>query len=592
MTFSRIRWRIALPYVLLITVVMAGLAWYLSGVVRQTYLDDLQTKLASQAQMIADDLREPLALGVGKPFYTEPVAHYSRVIGARVTVIALDGAVLADSEEDPATMDSHLYRPEVQQAFRSNQGSSIRYSRSVEYDMMYVAVTVLDGDRIVGVIRVALPLKQIETDVRRLRNTVLSATGLTALLAWLLSVWAAERIVRPVRWLTQAAERLARGDFQARLLPTTRDEIGSLTRAFNEMAIRLEDTIATLDRERARLAGVLEHMANGVLITDEDGRVGLINPAACRFFGLQPSQALGSSFAQVVRDHQLIELWRECVERREERVGLVEVGHRGPLLQAVLTPLAGAGEQACLAVLQDLTRTRHLETIRRDFISNISHELRTPLASLKALCETLRDSALEDPPAARRFLDRIETEVDSMTQMVRELLELARIESGRVPIRLMPLSLAAAVAPAVERLLPQAERGGLALTANLPDDLPPVLGDAERLQQVVTNLLHNAIKFTPAGGSVTLSAEAVGEEVIVAVRDTGVGIPEEALSRIFERFYKADRARSSEGTGLGLAIAKHVVQAHSGRIWAESTEGRGSTFYFSLPIALGERNGS
>jgi two-component system phosphate regulon sensor histidine kinase PhoR len=258
--------------------------------------------------------------------------------------------------------------------------------------------------------------------------------------------------------------------------------------------------------------------------------------------------------------------------------------------------LAGSG-QVRLVILQDLTQIRRLEMVRRDFISNISHELRTPLASLKALVDTLRDGALDDPPAAQRFLNRIETEVDSLTQMVQELLELSRIESGQVPLRLVPTPVAEVVTPPVERLHPQAERAGLGLSLALPPGLPLVLADAERAQQVVTNLVHNAIKFTRPGGQVTVRAYAVEDEgrepasarhrseIVIEVVDTGVGIPADDLPRIFERFYKADRARSGGGTGLGLAIAKHIVQGHGGRIWAESVEGRGSKFYFSLPLA-------
>jgi two-component system phosphate regulon sensor histidine kinase PhoR len=257
-------------------------------------------------------------------------------------------------------------------------------------------------------------------------------------------------------------------------------------------------------------------------------------------------------------------------------------------------------------MLQDLTRVRRLETVRRDFISNISHELRTPLAGLKALADTLRDGALEDPPAARRFLDRIEVEVDALTQMVEELLELSRIESGRMPLRLRPTPVAEVVLPPVERLRPQVERAELQLEVDL-DDLPPVLTERERMQQVVTNIVHNAIKFTPAGGRISITGRTMdvdqegrptgdlyglapenlspGKWVVLAVRDTGVGIPAEDMDRIFERFYKIDRARSGGGTGLGLAIAKHIVQAHGGQIWAHSREGQGSTFYFTLPAA-------
>jgi two-component system phosphate regulon sensor histidine kinase PhoR len=223
--------------------------------------------------------------------------------------------------------------------------------------------------------------------------------------------------------------------------------------------------------------------------------------------------------------------------------------------------------------------------VRRDFVSNLSHELRTPLASLKALVETLRDGALEDPKAAGRFLNSVETEVDALTQMVQELLDLSRVESGQVPLNLVPADVRDVLSRPSERLRPQAERAGLTLSVELPPDLPRVLADVERMQQVVINLLHNAIKFTPPGGRVAISAETAGDEMIMSVRDTGVGIAAENLDRIFERFYKADRARSGGGTGLGLAIAKHIVQAHGGRIWAESAEGKGSVFRFTLRVA-------
>ena len=401
----------------------------------------------------------------------------------------------------------------------------------------------------------------------------------------LLALLIAERTAQPVRRLTRVAERLAEGDLGARLFPTTRDEVGQLTQAFNHMAQQLREQVATLAEEQGRLAAVLEHMAGGVLITDHTGRVRLINPAAAQLLDTSETRAMGRSFAEVVRHHQLIDMWRRCRELEEEQVEAVEVSHLGLFVQAIVTPFREMDAQGYLVILQDLTRVRRLETVRRDFISNISHELRTPLAGLKALVDTLRGGAMDDPPAAARFLDRMETEVDALTQMVQELLELSRIESGQVPLRLTPTPVADVILPPVDRLLPQSERAGLSLSTNLAPELPLVRVDAERVQQVVTNLVHNAIKFTPSEGQVTVSVEHQASEVIVSVLDTGVGIPADALPRIFERFYKADRARSGGGSGLGLAIAKYIVQGHDGRIWAESIEGQGSTFYFSLPVA-------
>jgi two-component system phosphate regulon sensor histidine kinase PhoR len=621
--FRTIRWRIAIPYVALVLLSTLGLTFYISYQVRRVRLADLEAQLLAEARVLADSTQPLLARGEDADALDSLAQRWASLLEARITIIGMDGTVLGESQHDRTEMGNHLDRPEVQQALTTGQGSSIRFSQTVGYEMMYVALPVRapSGGQVMGVIRVALPLRQIEAGVSRLRQTILTAGLITALLAALMALLIAERTARPVRRLTHVAERMAEGDLGARLFPTSRDEVGQLTLVFNHMADQLREKVTTLAEEQDRLTVVLEHMADGVLITDSTGRVQLINPAAARLLGTTQAAALGRSFVQVVRDYRLVELWENCYEQGKEQNTTLELDRLGLFLQVIVTPFqeinaqphfsvpgtsysAGVGgvhlglqpkyRQAQVVILQDLTQIRRLDTVRRDFISNISHELRTPLASLKALVDTLRDGALDDPPAAQRFLDRIETEVDAMTQMVQELLELSRIESGRVPLSLVPTPVADVVAPPLERLHPQAERAGLSLTVDLPSDLPPILADAERVRQVVTNLLHNAIKFTRPGGRVTVRAYPVEDEgqlpkadryhsaVIIEVADTGVGIPADDLPRIFERFYKADRARSGGGTGLGLAIAKHIVQGHGGRIWAESIEGQGSTFYFTL----------
>jgi two-component system phosphate regulon sensor histidine kinase PhoR len=586
--FSTIRWRIAIPYALLALISIGILGLFLSQSAHAARLASLQSRLIVEARLIADASAPLLARNETSSALEDLAKRWAALSNTQVTLIRADGRVLGDSYAEPETGDNLMNFPEVQQALAAGQGSSVRLSQTARIPMVYAAVPIRDGERVLGIAHVAAPLGQFQAGVESWRQTILAAMLITASAALLLALRIATKIAQPLHQLTQVARRLSEGDLSARLLPTTYDEIGQLICALNQMADRFQKEMTALVEERRKLAVVLDHMADGVLITDSNGRVRLINPAAARLFQTTETAALGRSCAQVLRHHRLIELWRACCEQgKGEQVEVVELERQGLFLRVIVTPLQQASQEGCLLVIQDLTQIRRLETVRRDFITNISHELRTPLASLKALVETLRDGALDDPPVARRFLGQIETEVDALTQMVQELLELSRIESGQVPLRLVPTLLVDVILPPVERLRPQAERAGLDIQIELPPELPPVLADAERAQQVVANLVHNAIKFTPPGGRISISAMASGDEVVIAVRDTGIGIPADDLPRIFERFYKADRARTSGGTGLGLAIAKHVVQGHGGRIWAESVEGQGSTFFFTLSTTKG-----
>jgi two-component system phosphate regulon sensor histidine kinase PhoR len=356
-------------------------------------------------------------------------------------------------------------------------------------------------------------------------------------------------------------------------------KLENLSSAVASLVSTFDAQHSTLDEERARLATVLDQITDGVLIADAQGLVQFANPAAGRLF--QTSNPLNRSIAEVVRNHQLVETWRRCQQTRHMQSESVEVPTRHQYLQLVVIPDQHAS--GSLLLVQDLTRLRRLETVRRDFISNLSHELRTPLASLKALTETLHDGALDDLPAARRFIDQIQIEVDALSQMVTELLELSRIESGRLSLDLQPVAPCDLLNSASKRMQLQAERAGLTLRVECADDLPKVRMDMQRLEQVLVNLIHNAVKFTRAGGEVILLAGSDYGLVRFAVRDTGVGIPAEEVSRIFERFYRVDKSRTGSGTGLGLSIAKHIVEAHRGKIWVESVEGQGSTFYFTIP---------
>ncbi len=579
-----IRWRLAVPYVLLIILAMLGLSLFLANTLRTTYENDLRSSLSAEAKLLSAAIQPYLAVNSPDPATIENLAHqYAASLHARVTIIAIDGKVLGESETNPALMENHLNRPEVKVAIDGSEASDIRYSTTLKTDMLYMAGPVIANGHVIGVARLAVSLNNIEANLSNIRKTVLFAGLVTALLVGMISILLTSYTLKPLRELTQAARRVESGDFRPVPYAPSHDEIGQLNQAFNQMANRLQEQIGALQSERSKLSAVLGQMSDGVIIIDAQGDVQLINPAAERLFGLGPVPNGSHSLIELVRHHQLVDLWKRTVESGVQQSITLELSAEHLFLQAIASPLKQALPGTTLLLVQDLTRLRRLETVRQDFISNVSHELRTPLASLKALVETLQEGALEDPPAARRFLTRMETEIDTLTQMVRELLELSRIESGKVPLQRRKLAPIDLITPAAERMRVQAERAGLTLHMECPDNLPPVYADAERMETVLVNLLHNAIKFTQPGGELVLSVKSQGNKVKFSIRDTGVGIAEKDLPRIFERFYKADRARTGGGTGLGLSIARHLVEAHGGKIWAESELGKGSTFFIELP---------
>ncbi len=387
--------------------------------------------------------------------------------------------------------------------------------------------------------------------------------------------------LRHLRAATEVAQALATGRFDARAA-VRNDEFSSLIAALNDAGTNTERLVARLRQERAQLEALLNASSDATVAIDTDGRVVYLNDAARQIFAPEAGEPQGRQFIEVVRDHDLNDLLVAAAQRGERSVSLVAYGQAQRWIQATAVPIEGGGDWAALAVFHDLTEVRRLDSMRRDFISNVSHELRTPLAGIRAAAETLQEGALEDAAVAREFLGHIQRETDRMTQLVEELLELSRIESGAAPLRFERLDVAALVKDTVQRFAQQAERAGIALSADVPAAELPIIGDAERLERALGNLVANALKFTAEGGSITVGAAADGADAVISVHDTGIGIEAEQQARVFERFYKADRGRGS-GTGLGLAIVKHIVQAHEGSVAVESRPGRGSTFTMRLP---------
>ncbi len=581
--FRSIQFRITASFIIIVLVSMGILGVYLANSFQNSHLNSLHIQLENEARIIA----EASLPVINEAANTEELDNLAKKIGgqieARVTIIALDGTVLADSEEDPAVMDNHASRPEVQAALAGGLGESTRYSTTLGQKMLYIAVPVTSQGEVSGVSRVSLPLSAVDSLLNRTMVVILIAM-LVAAIVVIIAGWLVTRTTtRPIRQLTRATDKIAGGELGQRIKIETRNEAGELAHAFNLMSLKLKELVDTISSDRASLKSILDNMADGVITMDTEGNVVMANRAAKDILQLT-GDIDGKSLMQEVREHEINDVFKACAESGSQQTVQFETIASRKYLSVIAVPLAEAQPTGVLLLLQDLTELKGLQTTRRELIGNISHEFRTPLAGIKAMAETLRDGAIDDKKAATDFLSRIDAEVDRLTQMVAELTELSRIETGKAELKLIEVDLNHLAEEVATQLSPQVKRKNLKITKLLAKDLPHIYADRARILQVIINLLHNAIKFTPAGGEIIITTAATKDSVTMKISDSGTGIAAEDLPRIFERFYKTDKARAGEGSGLGLAIVKHIIESHNGAIQAESTEGKGSAFSFSLPL--------
>ena len=578
-----LQWRVVLAYTALIVVSMGAVSMYLVDFVRGTYISNLEERLEQEAGLVGETTSRyflPPPDIDGLQVVSERIGN---LIDARVTVIALDGTVLTDTWEDPAAMENHALRPEVQGALRIGLGKNTRTSATVGREMLYTAAPIKMNGTLLGVARVAVPTSRIQANVNRIIATIFLSAAIVTAISLALGYLIARRAARSIRSVTEAAHHLAVGEWDHRVEALSSDETQELAEAFNSMASALRNMVHELSGERDKLSAVLGTMADGVVVIGPDGQIELLNPAGQALLGVGTQDHAGERFMELVRDHELQHLVSLCQETGQRQFGEVELVQQGRFLSAIATPLTENGSPGVLLTLHDLTRIRQVETTRKEFVSNVSHELRSPLASMKAMAETLDGGALDDQLVARDFVRRIHGEIDRMSRMVEDILDLARLESEHETLRLNTVHMGPLLEEIRARFQQRADAKGIKVEVTADNSLPGVLGDEDKLRQVLANLLDNALNFTPESGTVTLSADADVRMVKVSVSDSGIGIPDEHLPHIFERFYKVDRARGNTGSGLGLAIIKHIVQAHGGEVAVESREGDGSTFSLTLP---------
>jgi len=584
-----LRWKLTLFHWTVVALVLAAGMLYLHVSLSRQLVALAEEGLARNARLALHHL---LAAARRGPVDPDALAgEMGRALGMRVTIIASDGRLLGDSglaASDLERAESHAGRPEVVDAHRLGIGKDSRRSATVGHPLLYLALPIREGPFAGGVLRLARDLGEVESTLTHMRGILYAGGGLAFLLALGISLGAGEVARRAIREILRTVEAIIRGDFTRRIGSSRRDELGDLFRALDTLSVHVEASLAELRLERDRLEGILNGMAEGVMVADGAGNILLANPALRRFFPSLPELPPGAGVPlEVLRAPGVKEAVRQAIGGRDAHLAR-EVEILGPPRRVLALSAGRYGEGragSLILVFHDVTELKRLEAVRRDFTANVSHELRTPLTAIQGAAETLHDSAFQDPEAVRRFAATITRHCRRLTSLVDDLLELGRIESKGEHPQPREVSVRAAAEAAVRLLDPLLQERRTAVEVDVPAEADRAWADPAALERILINLLQNAASYSPEGSPVRVSARRAGDAVAVSVADQGDGIPPEHLPRIFERFYRVDPSRSRErgGTGLGLAIVKHLVQSLGGSIEVQSAPRKGSTFRFTLP---------
>ncbi|HPO14606.1 MAG TPA: ATP-binding protein [Candidatus Hydrogenedentes bacterium] len=580
-------WQIFSSYFLIIVLAVLIITGYTSRSIQQFFHAQIIADLQVRARVTGDRVLEKLI--VNSPDLQPLCRELGPEINARITVVLPSGVVAADSEEDPTQMENHGDRPEIQQAIQDRAGSAVRFSHTMNKNMMYVALPLKNNSQMAGVVRVAFPLTRLQNALSMVYAKTITGGVITVILALLVSWYIARKLSRPLNEMKSGAERFAQGDFsQPVALPKTQ-EMSRLAQALNLMAAQMDDRIQTVVSQRNQQEAVLSSMVEGVIALDGEQRVISLNQAAARLIGVPFEQAQGQLLTEIIGNPSLKAFVLHSLETSAPMESEISVqGQETQILQAHGSVLRDAqGEEiGAVVVLNDITRLRRLEQVRRDFVANVSHELRTPITSIKGFVETLLDGAMDSPEDARRFLQIIAKQADRLNAILGDLLTLSRIEEEerKSLIQIEQGSLYDALTGAIQQCEGKAEEKNMHIVLEC-DPAIAVPMNASLIEQAVANLIDNAVKFSDSGKEVLVAGIQTNEETIIRVEDHGCGIPAEYLPRLFERFYRVDKARSRSmgGTGLGLSIVKHIAKAHGGHVTVESTVGHGSMFSIHLP---------
>lgn len=587
---KRLVWQIFPTYLLVIIAALLAVTAYTTRSVRQFYTGRIANDLRVRAELITPQVLDCLN-GVGPDRDMEALCKaLAERVETRVTVITDTGVVVGDSHEEPDAMDNHKDRPEFTGALAGEVGTQTRFSHTLQQEMTYVAIPLLRDGEVFAALRLAVPITEIHDALWRVFSRIVLGGAVVAALAAAVSFAVSRRISKPLEDMRRGAERFAGGDLAQRLPVINSLEIGSLAEAMNEMACQLDDRLQTVVRQRNQLEAVLSSMVEGVLAVDAEEHILRVNQAAAQLLGIGPKTVEGKELREVLPHSELPNIVQGALtggQPIEQELIFDKGGQR--VLQVHATTLRdsqGHGLGA-MVVLNDVTRLRRLEQVRRDFVANVSHELRTPITSIRGFVETLLDGAMNEPEEAPRFLQIVMKHADRLNAIIEDLLTLSRIEESeqQVEMHMAEADVVDSLRAAYQLCRAKAEARGIEVMLTCEEDIQADI-NAPLIEQALANLIDNAIKYSEEGGVIEVGAGINGDSLEISVRDHGCGIPPEHVPRLFERFYRVDKARSRRlgGTGLGLAIVKHIVQAHHGRVDVDSAPGEGTTFTLVMPV--------
>ncbi|MFH2145195.1 MAG: ATP-binding protein [Candidatus Omnitrophota bacterium] len=586
-----IQHKIAVIFILISAIILLGVFFYLSNNLKDYTYNRIRRNVTKQISLCKSYLADITFKNINSYELDGIADKLGGDLDLRVTIIGIDGTVYGDSElegEALRTVENHLYRPEVQQALKAGIGQSKRYSTTIKENFLYIA-SVFNNDDTRGIIRLSIPLSEIEQLLNRLRHTLGIAFLAAFILSVLVSYLASYFISRPLKEISQASQDVAHGNYSKKITIQSNDELGDLSSAFNYMSEQIKARIEEVNESKTRLEAVFLSMFEGVMVVDVNGSILLINDALKHSLKIN-EEPLGRKPIEVIRNLQIQEIVDNVLNSNS---GLIsqEISTLLPEEKVLLvhaTPIEKERNiEGAVLVFHDVTDLRRLEKVRQDFVANVSHELRTPISSIKGYAETLLEGALKDKENAKDFLKIILSDSNRLAALIDDLLNLSKIESGKLTMEIKPYKLISLAEKVIASLKGQIENKSITIKMNIPKNFPDILADETRIKQVFLNLIDNAIKYNHPKGEISIKAHEIDDVVKVDIADTGIGIPNKDLPRLFERFYRVDKARSRElgGTGLGLSIVKHIVQAHNGEVSVQSVEGQGSTFSFTIPKA-------